>query len=152
MPVTAQEILREANMSSRPEFYSGRGAITCDLNYEILTNIAGLIVKYHGEAQKAEFVKMVAAMRRATATDFIVSLYRLERSGWVFETAVDQGGIEVANTGHPSDFGINMATIFGGIAGDNQRDETPEISSRFLRENGVQHERYGRDWSIYEQR
>jgi hypothetical protein len=33
---TLSEIIQDAGMSTRPEYYSGRGAITCDLNSDIL--------------------------------------------------------------------------------------------------------------------
>jgi len=44
-----KNIIRNSNMSARPEFYSGRGAILCDLNSDILQKIYLGIEKEFGK-------------------------------------------------------------------------------------------------------
>ena len=47
-------------MSTRPEFFSGRGATTSDLNYETLTGIHDGIKKEFGDGAAKNFVLMVS--------------------------------------------------------------------------------------------
>jgi len=69
-------------MSGSPEYYSGRGIRTSDLNYTILIKIAELIEKYHGDDAKKNFVLMVSKLKTANATDFLNELYRLQANDW----------------------------------------------------------------------
>ena len=74
----ACQIVKRARMSARPEFYSGRGAITDDLNGEKLEHIYGDIKRWHGDDAAQSYVQMVADILVLSATDFLLSLYRFE--------------------------------------------------------------------------
>lgn len=75
-------IVSESGMSSRPGFYSGRGATMSDLNSKILNKIADLIKKHYGEDAHQAFIKMVWEIKILSASAFLVNLYALERAGW----------------------------------------------------------------------
>jgi hypothetical protein len=141
---SASEILTDAGMSSRSSFYSGRGAMVCDLGYKELTKIAELIEKDHGADAKAAFVKMVAAMGKMSASAFIENLYLLERNGWEWPDS------PVREEHFPVDCeGAAFGAFAGAMFGQSDRDETPAIRDRFLSENGVRPEgrfREGRDY------
>ncbi len=136
-----QEILRcDGKFSSRPEYFSGRGAIVCDLNYEILTRIKNEIDKEYGVEAGKEMVKMVAYMETCNATDFISNCYRLESNGFKWNVPkTRKSGIDIPkdeNGVHNE--AIAMVSIFGIMSGSNDRDETPQIRNRFLMQNGIQ--------------
>lgn len=88
--MTARDIINgytNGKMSARPEFYAGRGSMTCDLNSQILEMIYDGIKKEKGEKAAEAFVNMVGDMEDdASATTFLVSLYRLEDSGWEYQS------------------------------------------------------------------
>ena len=65
----AMQIVMEAGMSARPEFYSGRGAISCDLNDKILEKVHKGVQREHGEEAAKQFVQMVADVPKLSATD-----------------------------------------------------------------------------------
>lgn len=89
---SAKEILREYGkdkISTRPEFYSGRGNTTSDLNSEILETIYTGVQKEIGDKAAKSFVKMVGEMvHDASATTFLTSLYRLEQNNWKFNSSI----------------------------------------------------------------
>jgi len=129
--MNARDMLYELRMSARPGYFSGRGATTSDLNYEILTAIAKMIEKHHGKAAKKNFVNMVAGMEKCTATDFLLELFTLENNGWKYkEQKFNKNGI------YPEDIGTAIGTVIEGFAGNTSRDQTPLIRNQFLRENG----------------
>ncbi len=72
-------------MSSRPEFYAGRGNNLGDLNSGLLGAIYdGIKIEIGADAAK-EFVNMVGELTEdASATTFLVALRRLEYSDWKF--------------------------------------------------------------------
>src|SRR3989338_9163592 len=80
--LNAGEIVAKAGMSKRPEFYSGRGTILADLNSNILEKIYQEINEIHGEKVSKQFVKIVKEIPGLSATDFLLSLYKLESNNW----------------------------------------------------------------------
>ena len=52
-----KDIIRNSNMSTRPEYYSGRGAILCDLNSDILQKIYLGIEKEFGKKAAKNYAK-----------------------------------------------------------------------------------------------
>jgi len=77
-----KEIIRDNRMSTRPEYYSGRGATMSDLNGEILEGIFKGILKEFGNSAADNYVKMVADIKVASATTFLTELYGLFYSDW----------------------------------------------------------------------
>ena len=66
-----KEIIRNNNMSTRPEYYSGRGATISDLNEKILFGIHKDLKKEFGESAGNGFVKMVNGIKVLSATAFL---------------------------------------------------------------------------------
>src|SRR3989338_1536022 len=139
--ISAREISQEAGMSARPEFYSGRGAISCDLNSKQLETIYGLIKNHYGEKASEGFVKMVSEIPVLSATDFLISLYFLEGNNWEYNKyrvkSDAVGGISVDKN---KDGSYNMeGGMFGLMAAlsSNGRNETEYIRRDFLVKHGI---------------
>jgi len=122
----------DCGMSIRPEYYSGRGALLCDLKPETLERVYQAILRNSGETGAKAFVRMVAAIPVLSATDFLIALETLE-----------QNGFEWSETDTPADNGIRAideATAFGTIMSmmhRGGRDDTQAIRDGFLRRHGV---------------
>lgn len=157
MPLSMREILENTPcFSSRAAYFSGRGAILSDLNYKILTHIHGKIRESHGDAAAGNFVQMVASMDNCNATDFINNCYSLEGNGFKWTIAkTKKTGFDVDKDEDGNhNLAQGMMTAMHMFMGDSNRDETPAIRNRFLRENGVKiMEKYGdhhRGWYDYQ--
>jgi len=136
----AREIVREAGMSDRPEHYSGRGATSSDLNFEILEKVYTGIKNEHGDAAAEQFAQMVADIPRLTATDFLLTTYRLERNDWKWNERLlgNEKGIDVGpDMGDGSRASIGFSTIAGILGGSNKLDESFYIREQFLRNHGI---------------
>ena len=116
-------------MSSRPEFTSGRGVTLSDLNSKWLFAIRKGIEKEVGKEQAEEFVKMVASMKKMSATAFLNNLYMLERFNWKWTPLRDQH-ISVNSRGDA------MGTVLSVMSGMSSRDDTKEIRGHFLEHFG----------------
>jgi hypothetical protein len=138
-----KEILRNANMSTRPEYYSGRGAITCDLNGTQLEKIYQGILKEFGKRAAQNFVKMVDDIKVLSATTFLEELYMLFQNSWKYTKKPKEhqaNGISIPKNenGEYDDRSVmsGMLGIFAAM-GNNGRDETQEIKNYFLMNHGV---------------
>lgn len=120
-------------MSTRPEFYSGRGAITSDLNSPLLEMIYGGVKKEFGDEAAAKFVQFIYDFGKLSATAFLNAFYDFIDAGCNYtprghsskddvDLGPDQDGREI----------IGMATIFGAMLGNTDRDETESIRGEFL--------------------
>lgn len=119
-------------MSTRPEFYSGRGATRCDLSGKSLERIHEAILKERGKDASEAFITMVADIPKLSATDFLISLHRLDSNGfrWSKGTASDRNGLYAGNEVE------GMFTVLGVLSGMNDVDETAAIRGQFLRDHG----------------
>lgn len=84
--MSARQIINnycQGRMSARPEFFSGRGVTSSDMNSSILEMIYGGILKEIGADAARNFVNMVADVSMA-ATTFLINLYNLEGNEWVW--------------------------------------------------------------------
>ena len=150
----ARGIVSEIGMSTRPEFYSGRGAIACDLNDAKLGKIYQGIQREHGEDAAKQFAQMVADIPKLSATDFLVTLYRLEAYQWDKKLLGDEKGIAIGpDLGDESREQNAMWGVLGVLLGDNERDETEYIRGEFLKRHGIKTKtkaprdnRYGYYW------
>ena len=133
--MTIREIVREAGMSDRPAYYSGRGATLSDLNSDRLGTIHRLIKEQLGDDQAQAYVQMVAGLDKASATGFLNSLYGLAANDWVYRPhTISHVDIEKDADGrHNITQGI--ATIFAAM--NSTRDETERIRGEFLRKHGI---------------
>jgi hypothetical protein len=76
-------------------------------------------------------------MPKLTATDFLLTLYSLQSSNWVYNKKPSIEAIEIGkNKDGEYDFGSGMAAIAGVLFGDSKRDETYSIRCDFLRSHG----------------
>jgi hypothetical protein len=138
-----KDIIRNNKMSTRPEYYSGRGAITCDLNGNMLEGIYQGIKKEFGDIPAKNFVKMVADTKVLSATTFLEELYMLFGNDWKYRNkpkSQQANGISIPkNENGEYDDRSAMSGMLGMFAamGNNGRDETPEIKNYFLSKHGV---------------
>jgi len=140
--MNSREILREANMSARPEFYSGRGAIRADLNDGILEKIHQGVQREYGEEAAKQFTIMVANIPVLSATDFLISFYALENHGWKYDSDKVRSdaprGILVAKDEEGNyDYAHGMLSMVDAISLGG-RDETAYIKGQFLRRHGIE--------------
>ncbi|MDO8656829.1 MAG: hypothetical protein Q7K45_06330, partial [Nanoarchaeota archaeon] len=84
----AREIVESAGISAHPEFYSGRGATTTDLNDRKLEQVYQGIQREYGEKAAQSFAQMVAGIPKLSATDFLLTLYALEGRGWKWDRKI----------------------------------------------------------------
>jgi len=117
-------------MSTRPEYYSGRGATTADLNSDSLFKIYEAIKSDIGEDAAKNFALMVKAIKVLSATDFLLSLHRLDADNFVFTEAVDNKGI------YATDEVTAFFTVMSVTSGRNI-DSTKSIRGPFLRRIGM---------------
>lgn len=119
-------------MSDRPEFYSGRGATTSDLTSEKLERIHAAIKTNVNEAASDAFIKMVIAIPSLSATDFLLTLARLERHSWMWNKKLL--GSEEGR--YATDFASALGTVAETLSGRRQ-DDTVNIRFFFLARHGI---------------
>lgn len=139
-----KEIIRNNNMSTRPEYYSGRGATISDLNEKILFGIHKDLKKEFGESAGNGFVKMVNGIKVLSATAFLNGLYELFYNKWEYnEMQPDSISIPKDENGEYNGL-IGMLSVMGALSNGN-RDDTIQIKSHFLHRNGIKQEHEYRD-------
>jgi hypothetical protein len=123
-------------MSTRPGYYSGRGATRTDLNSEKLERIHAAILKNKGEDAAKAFIEMVVNIPVLSATDFLIALTALDASDYNIEAV--WGANLGSNKGiYLEGEGEAWGTIGSVLGGMADRDETPSIRGPFLRRHGV---------------
>jgi hypothetical protein len=143
----ARRIVEEAKMSSHPEHYSGRGATTSDLDNNILEKIYELIRREYGDEASRNYVQMIADIPKLSATNFLLTLYKLEGYGWKWDKKIlgKQTGMDV---GPDYDDGgreaVGFATIANVIGGISKTDDTDYIRGQFLMRHNVEPKGKGR--------
>lgn len=128
--ITAKELVSTANMSTRPEYYSGRGAILGDLSGEQLFTIYNGIKEKLGEEQATAFVTMIENIKSLSATNFLNCLYALEASDWVYRP-FEESDIDIGPDGPEREI-IAFATTFTGLS-SFVRDDTDYIRGTFFK-------------------
>ncbi|HYD03478.1 MAG TPA: hypothetical protein VEC16_04215 [Alphaproteobacteria bacterium] len=119
-------------MSTRPEYFSGRGATLTDLNDEILETIYQKINKNYGKEVAQNYAQMVADLPVLSATDFLLSLYALESNEWKWDKRLThKGGTYLGGRGGDSEMHASALATIGSTLGNN-RDDTPYIRNNFL--------------------
>ena len=137
-----KEIIRSCNMSTRPEFTSGRGAILCDLNGTQLEKIYQGILKEFGKKPAENFVKMVDDIEVMSCTTFLEELYMLCGNNWKYTRKPKEqqaNGISIPkNEQGEYDDRSMMSGMLGMFAAmSSGRDETPQIKNFFLSCHGI---------------
>jgi hypothetical protein len=139
-------IIRNNRMSTRPEYYSGRGATISDLDGNILEGIYRGIETDYGKNAAKNFLKMVEDIKVMSATTFLEELYQLFRNDWKYKNkSKHASGITVPKDEN-GEYDI-MAGMFGMMAAltSNGRDDTQRIKGSFLRSHGVKAKEVSRD-------
>lgn len=80
--ISAVDIVRLCGVSDRPDCYRGRCATTHDLDGDMLYNIYQKIKEEIGTKQANAFSTMVQELYPLSASNFLNSLYALERCNW----------------------------------------------------------------------
>ncbi len=134
------DIIRNNRMSTRPEYYSGRGATLSDLNGQILEGIYKGIEKEFGRTAANNYVKMVADIKVLSATTFLEELYSLYRSDWKYRKKKQHApGVSVPkNKDGEYDDNSVLVGAFGMVSAlfSDGRDDTDSIRSNFLSWHG----------------
>ena len=151
------DIIRNSGMSTRPEYYSGRGATLSDLNSNILQKIYLGIEEHYGKKAAKNYVKMVADIKVLSATTFLQELYMLFNSDWKYTKKKNHAsGIDVPKDEDGNyDLDMGMIGVLTAMM-HSGRDDTMSIKAGFLNTHGVKgKERYvvdefGRNYIYYE--
>jgi len=137
-----KEIIRNNQMSTRPEYYSGRGATLSDLNGNILEGIYQSILKEYGKDAAKNFVKMVADIKVLSATTFLEELYMLFGANWKYINKRKErqaSGISIPkNENGEYDENSAMSGMLGIMSAmfSTGRDDTQAIKSFFVSRHG----------------
>ena len=133
MAISAKEIVLSVGMVDRPGYYSGRGARTSDLDGDMLYAIYQKITQELGAKPADAFVTMVRKLKTLSATNFLNSLYTLERNNWTYKASFHESNIDLGHDGKGREaiaFGTLAEALFGS---DSIRDDTRIIKNSFLR-------------------
>lgn len=129
MALTVYDLARAANMSARPEFYSGRGAVTWDLDGHKLFTMHKLIKEKLGETEAKAFVTMIENIDCLSATNFLNCLIQLIGNNWEYKES-SESNIDLGPDS-PSRYAIGLATIGAALSVDHG-DATEYIRSTFF--------------------
>lgn len=137
-------LTQKAGMSSKPESYSGRGAVTYDLDSRKLEIIFDEIKQWQGEDAASNFAQMVVDTPKLTGTDFLLNLQQLHAHEWKWDPKYlsDRKGI------YAGDVLSGFATIDHVVRGDTENDHTIQIRYEFLRKRGIKEPRNEDPYSI----
>ncbi len=124
-------------MSTRPEYYSGRGATLSDLNSKILEGIYLGIEKQFGDNAAENYVKMVDGIKVLSATTFLNELYALFYADWKYKAKdKNENGIEIhKNKDGEYDETHGMISMLNAM--NNRSDETKQIKGYFCISHGI---------------
>lgn len=140
-----KNIIRESGMSTRPEYYSGRGATRSDLDSGILEKIYQGILKEYGKRAANYYLKMVADIKVLSATTFLQELYMLFGNNWKYiKKKKHAEGISIPkNEDGEYDEKSAMSGMLGMFAAlcSNCSDDTYSIRNGFLHLHGVKMKR-----------
>lgn len=84
--ISVAQIVGLAGMNERPEYYSGRGIRTEDLDANKLYHIYEIIKEQISETAANSFAWMVEEIYPLSTTNFLEELYRLEQCEWNIHT------------------------------------------------------------------
>jgi hypothetical protein len=132
-------------MSTRPEYYSGRGATTVDVNSTKLEKVWTAIRTHRGEAAAEAFVCMVESIQVFSATEFLLALAKLDARGYVWNPSM----LPKSKGIHATDDITGFCTVLA-VMSRSERDDTATIKNPFLRAHGRKIEREGKHRHPYD--
>lgn len=137
-------------MSSRAEYYSGRGPLSCDLNSEHLEMIFEGIKKDAGEKEAEAFVDMVEDLKDMSATAFLIALGRFlfNDCQWVKNSQEKGSGNTIESRGEAA-VAVGMGCVVSALGDRRSQDDRDRdsvaIKAAFLR----RHERELPNFTFY---
>jgi len=130
-PETGRQAIQKytaRRMSTRPEFYSGRGVTTTDLNVKLLTLIDQGLTADFGNDVHLKFCQFLEALSDLSATNFLNQFY-CWFGQWELPTGLRETDIDVGpDDGHRET--IAFCTVLGvrGRGADPDRHERASLS------------------------
>jgi hypothetical protein len=115
----------EGKLSSRPDFYSGRGANLGDLNSEIIDLIYQGFITHFNQQKADEYVKFVANIKCASATSFLINLRIFYETG---STNVVEQNTDVSRDNYELSAFYTLFSLM-----NNGPDQSFQILSPFLK-------------------
>lgn len=113
-------------MNTSPGYYAGRGATITDLKPEYLIIFHDKIKKEVSKDAALNFIKMVKNIKCASATNFLISLYRLENNSWKYDNNNDENSDYIENKGQA------IGLVVEKLSNTNKTDCTLHIVREFL--------------------
>lgn len=101
------EILRRAGLTSRPEYFSGRGE--GDITSEHLIKLHKLILEHKGVSAAENFVFMVKGINELTGTSFIKKVLKLDASKYKWQS--DFNDSKILNDNVELDMDNNLQVV-----------------------------------------
>ena len=147
------------DMSPRPEFYSGRGAIVCDLCSGHLEMIYRGVKQEYGDDAAKQFVQMVCDMPKLSATLFLQQFHAFvgRNCMWNLRDPLETNEIDVGPDDGNGGRNLGaMCALTNVLSGAVERNETEEIRTQFLLKHRDEFEgdmprgiNYGSKWVCY---
>ncbi len=142
-PLSKQSIekfIREniRNLSTRPDYYSGRRASTSDLTTEMLHKLYLFIKTEGGDEAAKNYVQMIADLKDMMATRFLESLYNLAWSNWKWKKGLS-GSTVAAEKDNEMSMIIGLMSVMGStdneLYGMTDSIREPFLKSRMSKED-----------------
>ena len=130
----AKEIIGKANMSARPAFYSGRGALSEDFEFgKPSLNVIFNELRKIDEKYAVSFIELVMTFNNLNATDFLTSFYSFAQNSFSLEnTKIKESGYSLETVGDEQRDAVAFMTIVSAFGSSSERDDTKSIKARFL--------------------
>lgn len=126
-----RRIITTSGLSDRPEYYSGRGAMLCDLNGNMLYLIYKKLARLDPN-KGLNMAKMTLEMETLGATEFLENLYSLAANNYDLEKIkLSSDNVSFGNSKGRSMYAIGLATIASTL-GTPRTDATPSIKECFI--------------------
>ena len=126
-----RRIITTSGLSDRPEYYSGRGAMICDLNSNMLYLIYKKLARLDSN-KGLNMAKMTLEMSTLGATEFLENLYSLAYNNYDLEKIkLSSDNVSFGNSRGDSMFAIGLASLASTL-GTPRTDVTPSIKESFI--------------------
>jgi len=126
-----RRIITTSGLSDRPEYYSGRGAMLCDLNSNMLYLIYKKLARL--DLNKGlNMAKMTLQMETLGATEFLENLYSLAANNYDLEKIkLSSNNVSFGSARGNSMFAIGLASLASSLS-STRGDATPSIKEAFI--------------------
>lgn len=113
------EFCSRSGMSSRPEYYSGRGINRGDLNEENLKKMHEYALLWYGEDAASSFIEMVKGTKEMNATAFLKRVHTWFNNDFTWDSVLDDDqsesdGIELNKSSVAQQFATLTHVMTGG--------------------------------------